>query len=61
MSPFWPDDLPVAVRTENNVPQAFVWHYEDQPNQDLGTWQSKVWQERIEHVLCDEETRLAYD
>jgi predicted metal-binding protein len=27
----------------------------------LGTWQSGGWQELIQHVLVDEETRLAYD
>jgi hypothetical protein len=30
-------------------------------HQDLGTWQSDVWQDRIQHVLTDEPTRLAYD
>jgi len=30
-------------------------------HQELGTWQSARWQERIQHVLTDEETRLAYD
>ena len=27
----------------------------------LGTWQSAVWQRLVEHVLTDEQTRLAYD
>jgi hypothetical protein len=27
----------------------------------LGTWQSAKWQEIIQHVLTDEETRRAYD
>ena len=30
-------------------------------HQALGTWQSTGWQERIQHVVTDEETRLAYD
>ncbi len=30
-------------------------------HQRLGTWQSTGWQERIQHVLTDEQTRLAYD
>ena len=30
-------------------------------HQALGTWVSPAWQERIAHVLTDEETRLAYD
>ena len=30
-------------------------------HQRLGTWQSAGWQERIQHVLTDEQTRLAYD
>jgi hypothetical protein len=30
-------------------------------HQELGTWQSERWQERIQHVLPDRETRLAYD
>jgi len=30
-------------------------------HQVLGTWQSAAWQERIKHVLADEETRRAYD
>lgn len=28
---------------------------------ELETWRSPAWQERIAHVLTDEETRLAYD
>jgi predicted metal-binding protein len=28
---------------------------------DLRTWQSAAWQERIRHVVADEETRRAYD
>ena len=27
----------------------------------LGTWDSPAWQERIRDVVCDEETRRAYD
>jgi len=27
----------------------------------LGTWQSARWQELIQHVLTDEDTRRAYD
>ncbi len=30
-------------------------------HKDLGTWQSEVWQDRIKHVLPNEEIRLAYD
>jgi predicted metal-binding protein len=30
-------------------------------HQELGTWASPGWQERIRHVLTDEETRLSYD
>ena len=30
-------------------------------HQRLGTWQTAGWQERIRHVLTDEQTRLAYD
>ena len=30
-------------------------------HQELGTWQSTKWRERIQHVLTDRETRLAYD
>ena len=30
-------------------------------HQNLETWKSEIWQERIKHVLCDEKTRLAYD
>ncbi len=30
-------------------------------HQRLGTWQSVGWQERIQHVLTDEQTRLDYD
>jgi len=30
-------------------------------HQELGTWQSARWQERIQHVLTDEETLLTYD
>ena len=32
-----------------------------QTHKALGTWQSSAWQERIRHVLCDEEMRHAYD
>ena len=32
-----------------------------QTHQTLGTWDSPQWQERIKHVLTDEETRRAYD
>lgn len=27
----------------------------------LGTWDSAAWQKRIQHVICDEETRRRYD
>jgi hypothetical protein len=30
-------------------------------HQELGTWGSAKWQERIQHVLTDEATRLRYD
>ena len=30
-------------------------------HQALGTWQSTRWQEQIQHVLTDKQTRLAYD
>jgi predicted metal-binding protein len=30
-------------------------------HQELGTWQSAEWQELVQHVLTDQETRLAYD
>ena len=30
-------------------------------HQELGTWRTDEWQERIQYVLTDEETRLAYD
>jgi predicted metal-binding protein len=30
-------------------------------HQMLGTWASPAWQERIQHVLADEETRRSYD
>ena len=30
-------------------------------HQELGTWASPEWQERIRYVLTDEETRLSYD
>jgi predicted metal-binding protein len=30
-------------------------------HQRLGTWQTAGWQKRIQHVLTDEKTRLAYD
>ncbi len=30
-------------------------------HQKLGTWQSTGWKERIQHILTDEKTRLAYD
>ena len=30
-------------------------------HQELGTWASPGWRERIQHVLTDEETRLSYD
>ena len=30
-------------------------------HQELGTWRSDRWRERIQYVLTDQETRLAYD
>jgi predicted metal-binding protein len=30
-------------------------------HQALGTWQSARWQELIQHILTDQEVRLAYD
>ena len=32
-----------------------------QTHQKLGTWTSPRWQELIQHVVTDEETRCAYD
>ena len=32
-----------------------------QTHQKLGTWNSPRWQELIQHVVTDEETRRAYD
>ena len=32
-----------------------------QTHQKLGTWTSPRWQELIQHVVTDEETRRAYD
>jgi predicted metal-binding protein len=30
-------------------------------HQEIGTWQSDIWRERIRHVLPDREIRLLYD
>ena len=47
--------LDVVVGT-HPIPQKYYLTH-----QQLGTWQSAAWQERIKHVICDEQTRLAYD
>jgi len=47
--------LKVVVGT-HPIPQSYYLSH-----QELGTWQSARWQERIQHVLTDEETRLAYN
>jgi predicted metal-binding protein len=47
--------LQVVVGT-HPIPQTYYLTH-----QRLGTWRSAAWQQLIEHVLTDEETRLAYD
>ncbi len=47
--------LDVVVGT-HPIPQSYYLIHKK-----LGTWQSIGWQDRIQHVLTDEETRLAYD
>ena len=47
--------LQVVVGT-HPIPQNYYLTHER-----LGTWRSAAWQQLIEHVLTDEETRLAYD
>ena len=47
--------LEVVVGT-HPIPQNYYLTHER-----LGTWQSPAWQERIQDLLTDEKTRLAYD
>ena len=47
--------LEVVVGT-HPIPQNYY-----QTHQKLGTWTSPRWQELIQHVVTDEETRRAYD
>jgi len=47
--------LKVVIGT-HPIPQNYYVTHEE-----LGTWRSGEWQEWIQHVLEDEETRLAYD
>ena len=47
--------LDVVVGT-HPIPQSYYLTH-----QELGTWQSDRWQERIKFVLTNEETRLAYN
>ena len=47
--------LDVVVGT-HPIPQNYY-----ETHQRLGTWDSTEWQERIQDVLTDEETRRAYD
>jgi hypothetical protein len=47
--------LEVVIGTHPIPQNYYVTHRE------LGTWRSPAWQERIQHVLTDEEMRLAYD
>ena len=47
--------LDVVVGT-HPIPQSYY-----ETHQRLGTWDSAEWQERIQDVLTDEETRRAYD
>jgi predicted metal-binding protein len=48
-------DLEVVVGT-HPIPEDYR-----RTHQDLGTWQSPAWQERIGSVLTDEEMRKRYD
>ncbi len=48
-------DMEVVIGT-HPIPQKYLLTHET-----LGTWQSPLWQERIELTLADEETRLRYD
>lgn len=47
--------LEVVIGT-HPIPQNYF-----ETHQELGTWKSVKWQERIKDVLTDEETRRAYD
>ena len=47
--------LEVVIGT-HPIPQNYY-----ETNQRLGTWQPIRWEERIQPVLADEQTRLAYD
>jgi len=48
-------ELEVVIGT-HPIPQNYYLTH-----RELGTWQSAEWQDRIQHVLADKETRLAYD
>jgi predicted metal-binding protein len=48
-------NLDVVIGTHPIPQNYFVTH------QNLGTWESDTLQERIQHILTDEKTRLAYD
>lgn len=47
--------LDVVIGT-HPIPQNYYLNH-----QELGTWTSEKWQERIKHILPEEQTRLAYD
>jgi len=47
--------LDVVVGT-HPIPQKYM-----DTHRKLGTWDSDAWQGRIEHVITDEDIRLAYD
>ena len=47
--------LDVVIGT-HPIPQSYY-----QTHQELGTWQSIGWQVRIQHILTDKQTRLAYN
>ena len=47
--------IDVVVGTHPIPQNYFITHTQ------LGTWDTEAWQKRIEHVLTDEKTRIAYD
>lgn len=47
--------LDVVIGTHPIPQNYFITH------EELGTWKSDTWKERIRHVLADESIRLAYD
>ncbi len=47
--------LDVVIGT-HPIPQKYL-----DTHNELGTWKSAQWQDLIEPVMCDKETRLAYD